>query len=278
MRRIAVLCAAHLLLAAAAAAAPVAITNPGFEDLYLGSNLPVSYGGVVPPGAFPVGPAPAGWTAWYSTGSAPPGAFVGVLNPGRVVDDGPIATFFPDGAPEGDNAVLLYHDDPAGGPAYGVHQVLAATLEPDTTYTLTVEVGNIASGIGFVDPWASLGYYDLEGFPGYRVQLRAGPAILAQDDDALLPGEGEFATSTVVYTSGDDHEELGSNLEIWLISLNQATAVAGQRGVEVDFDDVRLDASPAPIPVPVGRGAFRGVLVALLALGIATTRATAKGS
>jgi len=278
MGRTAVLCLASLWIAAAAAAAPVAVTNPGFEDLYLGSNLPASYAGDVPAGAFPVGPPPAGWTAYTSTGMSIPGAFTGVLNPGRVIDDGPIATFFPDGAPEGDNAVLLYHDDPAGGAAYGVYQVLAETLQPNTTYTLSVEVGNIDSGIGFVEPFAGFGYYDIKGFPGYQVQLRAGPDLLVQDDDTLLPGEGFFATSTVVYTSGDSHDELGSNLEIWLISLNQATAVPGQRGVEVDFDDVRLDASPAAIPVPVGDVTIPGITVALLALGIAMTRATPERS
>ena len=53
-----------LLAARFAGADPVSITNPGFEDLYFGSSLPPEYGGDVPTGTFPVGPPPAGWTAY----------------------------------------------------------------------------------------------------------------------------------------------------------------------------------------------------------------------
>jgi hypothetical protein len=143
-------CAA-LAVAAAAAADPVAIANPGFEALYLGSNLPPQYGGDVPTGSFPTGPPPSGWSAYYA--SAPvSGMYIGVLNPGTAADHAPAPACFPAGAPEGDNVVLLYMDGDAGGGEYGVEQQLAATLAADTHYRLTVEVGNIAGCAGLVTP------------------------------------------------------------------------------------------------------------------------------
>ena len=52
---------AECCLGASAYTAPVAVTNHGFEDPYLGGNLPPEYAGDVPATAFPVGAAPNGW-------------------------------------------------------------------------------------------------------------------------------------------------------------------------------------------------------------------------
>jgi hypothetical protein len=255
------------------------VSNAGFEDLYLGGNLPAQYAGDVPAGAFPVGAAPAGWTAWYSTGSSFPGTNIGVLNPGRVVDDGPAATFFPGGAPEGDNALLLYFGNASGGLPYGVTQVLNDTLQAGITYTLQVEVGNIDSGQGFVEPYAGFGYFDIKGFPGYRVQLLAGTTLLAEDDDTLAPSEGQWATSSVVFTADEGHPALGSSLEIRLITLDHATTVPNQSGIEVDFDDVRLDASPADAALPLASSAGTWLLSWLmLASGMLSMRQPTRGA
>ena len=140
----------------------------------------------MPTGAFPVGPPPDGWSAWTETGSPIAGAFVGVLNPGTAADHAPDPAYFDAGAPEGENAVLLYMDGDAGAEEFGVEQELAATLEPHTVYTLQVDVGNIGSGTALVEPFRSFGFFDLDGFPGYRVQLLAGGEVIAEDTETLL--------------------------------------------------------------------------------------------
>lgn len=235
--------------------APIPVSNPGFEALYLeNNNLPASYGGVVPVGAFPTGDPPAGWSP-YPAGGLPAGAFLGVLNPGVQADFPPgESAFFPAGAPEGSNAVLLYFSGDAGGPEFGVTQTLAETLAPHTRYTLRVEVGNIASGTGLSAPYDGFGFFDLRGFPGYRIELRAGGELLVSDDDSLATGgdlgnlDGVFQPTELEVEIGAGHAALGEPLEIRLISLNQPD-VPGVTGLEVDFDDVRLTATPlAPDP------------------------------
>lgn len=250
-----------LLLASAAAAAPLTVDNPGFEDLYLGSNLPPQYAGDVPTGAFPTGPPPAGWTAWYENGSAMGGEFLGVLNPGTSADYMGTGAMpcFPAGAPEGDDVALLFTSGDAGGQEYGITQVLADTLQPETTYTLTVEVGNIQSCEGLVVPYTS--FFDLDGFPGYRVQLLAGGVLIGEHTGTLLPVEGTFETASFQVTTGSAPTQ--GALEIRLINVNDPD-VGGVDGLEVDFDDVRLDATPAPaVPIP----GFAVALLAALLLG-----------
>jgi hypothetical protein len=260
------------LAAGAAGADPVAVLNPGFEELYLGSNLPPQYGGDVPTGSFPTGPAPSGWSAYFAVAPAPE-LFIGVLNPGTAADHAPAPACFPGGAPEGDNVVLLYADGDAGGAEYGVVQQLAATLEPDTHYALSVEVGNIASCAGLVSPY--LGFFDLDGFPGYRVQLLAGGVVIAEDAGALTPGEGLWETANVQLTTGASHPQLGQPLAIRLVNRHQPD-VAGVSGLEVDFDDVRLDASPVAL-VPLAPWAAPALAGALAAVGIAAARARSRG-
>lgn len=258
-----------LALSAAASAAPVVIANPGFEDLYLGSNLPPQYAGDVPTGAFPTGPPPAGWTAWYETGGPQGGEFLGVLNPGTSADHAPDPACFPAGAPEGDNVVLLYQDGDSGGQEYGVEQDLGVALAARTTYTLTVEVGDIASCAGLVVPYTS--FFDLSGFPGYRVQLLAGGVVVAEDDDTLSPGDGVFTPTTLVHHSGTNPSQLGQTLSIRLVTKNQPD-VAGVSGLEVDFDDVTLDASPSIGVVPIPPAALLPLGALLLAIGVAASR------
>jgi hypothetical protein len=221
-------------------AAPVTILNHGFEEPYLGGNLPQEYLGDVPATAFPVGDAPSGWSPYGVVGFP---AYIGVLNPGVMAEE-PLATGFPDGAPEGDNVVLTFFDGHQGGAEFGVQQTLSATLQLRTRYTLAVEVGNIASGISAVQPYASFGFFDLRGFPGYRIDLLAGTTVIASDNDSLLPDEGEFLTSTFDVVIGNGHDDEGEPLTIRLVNLNNQDINDPVIDLEVDFDDIRLDASP----------------------------------
>jgi hapalindole H/12-epi-hapalindole U/12-epi-fischerindole U synthase len=221
-------------------AVPVAIVNHGFEEPYLGGNLPLEYAGNVPATAFPVGDPPSGWVSYGAVGAP---AYVGVLNPGLMTEE-PLATYFPNGAPEGNNVALLFFDGHQGGAEFGIEQTLSATLEARTRYTLTVEVGNIASGVSVVEPYASFGFFDLRGFPGYRIDLLAGELVIGSDNNTLLPEEGEFLTSTFDVVVGNDHPQLNEALTIRLVSLNVQDVDDTIIDLEVDFDNVRLDASP----------------------------------
>jgi hapalindole H/12-epi-hapalindole U/12-epi-fischerindole U synthase len=222
------------------AAAPVTILNHSFEDSYLGGNLPPQYAGDVPATAFPVGAAPSGWVSYGAVGGT---AFVGVLNPGVMAEE-PLATYFPDGAPEGENVALTFFDGHQGGAEFGIEQTLMASLELRTRYTLTVDVGNIASGVSVVQPYASFGNYDLRGFPGYRIDLLAGETVIGSDDNSLLPDEGEFLTSTFDVTIGNAHDDENGQLTIRLVNLNNQDVDDPIVDLEVDFDNVLLDASP----------------------------------
>lgn len=221
-------------------AAPVTILNHGFEEPYLGGNLPPQYAGDVPATTFPVGAAPSGWSPYGAVGGP---AFIGVLNPG-VQSEEPLATYFPNGAPEGDNVALTFFDGHQGGAEFGIQQTLTATLQLRTRYTLTVEVGNIATGISVVQPYASFGNFDLRGFPGYRIDLLAGTTVIASDNDTLNPDEGEFLTSTFDVVISNDHDDENSPLTIRLVNLNDQDINDPVIDLEVDFDDVRLDATP----------------------------------
>ena len=101
----------------------------------------------------------------------------------------------------------------------GVSQVLADNLMQNTTYVLTVQIGNPPA---YHDPLRTD-----DGFPGYQVELLAGGVVVALDRNSLLPANGAFVTSTVAFTSGNTHPQMGQPLEIRL--LNQRQQVAGLR-------------------------------------------------
>lgn len=199
-------------------AGPILVNNHGFEADFAADNT------------FPVF-TPSDWEIYDPFGLHGGGDLVGVLNPTN-------STFFPGGAPEGSNVALVWLDGQIGAGEYGLYQTLSDTLEPGV-YTLRVWVGNIASGIG-APPFDQYGFYVLDGFPGYRVELVAGNTVIAVDDNQLTPtlGEGEFDETTLQVVIPSDDPLLGQPLEIRLINSNLQTPQ--DRGIEVDFDDIRL--------------------------------------
>lgn len=203
----------------------IPINNAGFEADF------------APPGCFAIF-TPTDWTVYDPNGVLGGNSAVGIIDPTGT-------TNFPAGAPEGLNVALIFLGEDMGQGPVGLTQVLSETLQPHTAYTLTVEVGNIASGIG-PPPCDVFGFFDLDGFPGYQVQLLAGGVVVAQDDNSLhgLIPEGEFRLSTVTLTTGATHAQLGQPLEVRLINLNIIETPADP-GIEVDFDEVQLTAAPA---------------------------------
>lgn len=210
----------------------ITITNPGFEDTT----------GQLVFNEFTRG-IPTGWSQYNPNGLQ--GGFlsneywIGTLEPNGT-------DFFTTTAPEGNLVGILYNEIDEGNGEYGFSQTLSDTLQANTRYELSVEVGNIASGT------ASGGAtFNLDGFPGYRVDLLAGGVVIAQDNDSLVIPEGEFLTSTVTLDVGASHAQLGQTLGIRLVNLNiipPGYVDAPLTALEVDFDDVVLNTTAIPEP------------------------------
>lgn len=182
---------------------------------------------------------PSGWQRYDPNGIQGGGVFWGTLMPNGT-------DFFNGPAPEGDRVALLFNRSREGDGEYGYSQTLAETLQANTIYELQVEVGNIASGVD-----TSGTFYNLDHFPGYRIDLMAGNEILSQDINTLNIAEGEFDTSVIQFSVGSSHAQLGEQLGIRLVSLNQIPAgftQATSPDLEVDFDNVVLSATAIPEP------------------------------
>ena len=230
----------HLFSAISSAwAIPVPITNPGFEDIT----------GEAPLNEFTFGPL-NGWGLHDPdaiTGGGMGGTyFIGTLTPAEPdpVGNPGVFSFFPDGAAEGQRLGIAFNFFGSGGQGeYGFEQILSSTLQPNTRYRLLVEIGNIATGTATNgDP------FPLDGFPGYRVDLLTsdlGVEQTLESDDNTLAGsipDGEWDTSVVTFVTGAEHPQLGEDLGIRLVNLNIVDPLFPNSDLEVDFDDVRLDA------------------------------------
>lgn len=203
--------------------AVLAVANASFEDPVIADD------------SFATTQAPPGWAA-YGNGLNFQNRTIGVLNP-------PTGNLYFDPVPDGANVgVTFLMDNPGNQTVFsnteaGLQQTLSATLRPFTRYTLRVQVGDLAPQAGV--PFA------FTGFPGYRVDLMAGTTVLASDNDTLRPGEGRFLTSTVTFSTVAAPAQLGQPLGIRLVNLNAAP------GIEVNFDDVRLETAPIHPPLLV---------------------------
>ncbi len=213
--QLSLLSAISFALPTAAQADLVLINNPSFET-------PVTANATFTGGQ---ASAPSGWTV-YNSGATNNLRFFGVWNPSTT-------NSFVSGAPHGVNVGVVFLQNTTNLAEAGLQQVLASTLQLSTQYTLTVDVGNFSD----FDP----GPFNFTGFPGYRIDLFAGSTLLASDNDTLSPGEGIFATSSISFTSGVSHASAGQALGIRLVNLNGS-------GIEVNFDNVLLDAVAVPEP------------------------------
>ncbi len=213
-------------------AALLTVTNPGFEDI----------DGEFPSNQFTFGPL-NGWDLYDPEGITAGGEggtfFIGTLTPFEPDPIGNPGVYenFPAGAPEGQRLALAFNFQGSDGQGeYGLVSTLSDTLQPNTIYTLQLQVGNIASA----------GSFDLRGLPGYRVDLLAGGTIVAQDNNSLFGtfDDGEFTTTTISLTTGAAHPQLGQTLGIRLVNLNQIDPAFPDSDLEVNFDDISLDATP----------------------------------
>jgi PEP-CTERM motif len=244
-----------------AQAISLSITNAGFETPVLGDDQFTDQLGIAnPPGITDFLPGwdiydPNGILASFTGPEPTTGDFpsVGVWNPP--------ARNYPGEAPEGNNVGFVYLPTyspklvTVGSGVVGISQTLSSGLTAKTLYTLKVNVGN-TTGINSSFPSVTEIY---TGFPGYEVQLLAGGNILATES-ALTPAEGTFATSVLSFVTTADNPYLGTPLQIRLINKNAAG------GANVDFDNVKLEATAVPEPASVLG------LLAFGALGATVTR------
>lgn len=210
------------------------VVNPSFEDIT----------GETPVSVFTFGPLP-GWDLYdpadITDGGAGSSFFIGTLTPGEVPSQPGVFQNFPDGASDGERVALAFNFDGTGDAGeYGIQQTLATTLEANTLYTLSVDIGNIATGVS-----ESGQTFFLDGNPGYRVDFLAGETLLTSDDSTLTGAiaEGEFGTSVVTFEAPADHAQLGETLTIRLVNLNETALVPAGNDLEIDFDNVRLTAT-----------------------------------
>jgi hypothetical protein len=240
MKKTSLLISALLLSASGlSSAALLGVTNPGFENT---TGSPVVYN------EFTFGPLP-GWNL-YDPGNITdngdgPTYFIGTIAP-QIINP-PNYEYFPAGAPQGSRVAIAFNfNGSGGGGEYGLVQTLGDTLTANTLYTLRVLVGNIASGVS-----QDSTFFNLDGFPGYRIDLLAGGSVLASDNNSLagtIP-EGEFRESTLTYLSGGSVAP-GQALGIRLVNLNVVDSLFPGADWEVDFDNVRLEAGSASVPEP----------------------------
>jgi autotransporter-associated beta strand protein len=211
------LVAAALALAAPArAATPVAVANPGFEDPVLADGASQN---TVP-----------GWSSGRYDVSNPGVWITGATGTG--VQNVSTAEYTSGLAPEGQNMAFATS---ATGFDSGLGQVLAATLQPDADYALTVKIGNpflLNGGLA----------------PDYRIELLAGGVLLASTPGSPLGDDSDFVTATINFNSAAAAPtELGQPLEIRLLATDFTS------GLRVDFDHVQLTLALAnPVAVPGG--------------------------
>jgi hypothetical protein len=234
-----------LAIAQSSSAATISITNPGFESQFLNNGIVQIV-------------TPTGWSIYNPQNIDQNADSVGIINPAGTAH-------YPGGAAEGRNASVIFMGGSATGEA-GFFQALGDTLQAGMRYTLEVEVGNIASGT------ANFGFFDLDGFPGYRIDLLAGSTVIASDNNTLSIPEGEFRTSTIQVDIEESHPALGSLLGLRLVNLN-ISGTAEEPGIEVNFDDARLTALIVPEP-----GVAALLVPGFIALAFAARRRSVQGS
>lgn len=219
--------------------ASILVINPSFEDIS-GESLN---------NEFTFGPL-TGWDLYEATpgqtsGGDGPNYFIGTLGPRTSGTQGGIDAFFDIGQWEGSRTGIAFNFNASGGGGeYGFVQQLSSTLQPNTLYTLEVDVGNIGSGTS-----QNGTNWNLDGFSGYRIDLLAGNEVLASDNNSLTIAERTFETSQVIFQANGTHDHLlNQALSIRLVNLNIIDATHTTADLEVDFDNVRLNAVVIPEP------------------------------
>jgi fibronectin type 3 domain-containing protein len=187
----------------------LSISNAGFDiDTITGANAP-GYQIVTP----------TGWTVSGTNSSS----YIGLINPLSL------GVYTSTNGYSVPNALESFSGDGVANPT--VSQVLSSTLQANTTYTVSVQVGNRTSGT-----WG-----------GYHILLETTNGTLVGDWVGVInyaapvgnvAATGTFATTARSFTTGSNPPGLGQKLQI---VLSQGAPTAGSYN---DFDNVSVVATP----------------------------------
>lgn len=207
-----------------AQAATISLENSGFE-------LPEQTNEQVPGAGFFDFTTPPGWSLYDPNSLIPENAG---LNTSFTGGWKPSDSFFPD-IPEGDQIASIFLVPPGSGEV-GLVQNSGVLIESETEYTLSVAVLNTPNVAG-----AEF----FTGFPGYRLELLAGDTVISADNNSVLINEGEFEQVSLSYISSRNDVYLGQELSVRLINpnLNNSSGLDNGNGIEVNFDNVQLNAN-----------------------------------
>jgi hapalindole H/12-epi-hapalindole U/12-epi-fischerindole U synthase len=207
-----------------ARSATILLENPGFET-------PKQTNEPVPGAGFFDFTTPPGWSLYDPNNLIPENATLGTPFTGGWQ---PSDSFFPD-IPEGAQIGSIFLVPPGLGEV-GFVQSSGILIEPKTEYILSVAVLNTPSVEGSEF---------FAGFPGYRLELLAGNTVISADNNSVAINEGEFERVSISYSSLNDSIYLGEELGIRLVNLNlnNSSGLNNGNGIEVNFDDVRLNAT-----------------------------------
>jgi lysophospholipase L1-like esterase len=211
---------------------PVAIeaTPPGSGEAIAVPNASFE----LPPladGALAAGPgAFDGWVF-----AATPATYLGIFDPPAGSYPEAAGAGTPLGA-DGENVAYLFNN---GGPSEQVEAAtaLAETLSASFLYRLRVAIGRFLPN----QPYA------FSTWGGYRIELRAGPDVIAAEENVVSPAEGRFADAEIA-VRGDTLPAawVGRPLSIRLaLGTDQAPR-------STHFDRVRLTREGLTLGVPTG--------------------------
>lgn len=225
-RDLAIVSLSMFAAAAVAQAASVTINNPSFE-------APVAASGV--------NGVTLGNGASYDSGVGAIADWTGGGNSGVFNPNGQTEYYTATGLAQIDGNQIAYSNGDT------ISQTLSATLAANTTYTLSLLVGD-RSDVNNSGTVFSYGLYDAT-----TNTLLAG-AVNVTEAAAFTGLKGTFINPTASYTSG--LSGVGDTLEI---RLNANT-------VQYDFDNVKLDASSA-VPLPASAWSGMALLGGLATYG-----------
>jgi len=172
----------------------------------------------------------------------------------------PDAGYFTGSLPDGNQMLFVGYNDGSG-----VTNLLAATLQADTTYTLSYYLGNRLAGA--VDQGNPI------GLSQYRVTLRTATSLLASDTNYTggSPDAGTFLQRTFSFYSGANPTEAGAALSIEVYASGFTPTGALGRAEVGQFT---LDAAPtssSTVPEPAS-----GSLLFSAIAGVVVLRRTVK--
>lgn len=215
-----------LFKAAALNAAPLVINNPSFEapvladDGFTFTSAPVTNG-------------VQDWTVFMNG--------YGVYNPVDTQYTFATDTSITSGVPIGGagRQNLFVFASVANSTTEFASQTLSSTFQAQTTYTLTVAIGN---RFDLTMNGYTIGLWSAGGTFVASASAAAEIGGLYYTPGGALISEGEFGDAVLTFTTGLSDPFLGEGIQIRLFDTT------GPGGGQVNFDDVRLDAVTVPEP------------------------------